>query len=147
MRQRRTHFPQDEFYDTAARTKRIPTERWTTGEEPRPDRVHVDIYVWGRHFGGFPDGNEIDLDGFVTLDDEGTNPMRDRDRDDTYRSQRGFDICDGNNKFIRRRMLEWLRTKPAALLSLADKTIKAMQAAKKRATVKRGNVAVPVAKV
>ena len=30
LRQRRTHFPQDEFYDTAARTKRIPTERWTT---------------------------------------------------------------------------------------------------------------------
>ena len=74
------------------------------------------------------------MDGFVTLDDEATNPMRDsdRDRDDTYRSQRGFDICDGNNKFIGRRMLEWLRTKPAALLSLADGTIKAMQAAKNR---------------
>ena len=147
LRQRRTHYPQNELYDTAAREKRIPRERWTTGEEPRLDRVHVDIYVWGRHFGGFPDGHEIDLDGFVTLDDEGTNAVRDRDREDTYRSQRGFDICDGNNKFIRRRMLEWLRTKPAALLSLADKTMKAMQAAKKRAKVKRGNVAVPVAKV
>ena len=44
-------------------------------------------------------------------------------------------------------MLEWLRTKPAALLSLADKTIKAMQAAKKRAKVKRGNVVVPAANV
>ena len=65
--------------------------------------------------------------------------MRDRDRDDTYRSQSGFGICDGNNKFIRRRMLELLRTKPAALLSLAEKTINAMQAAKKRA--------VPVANV
>lgn len=92
-------------------------ERWTTGEEPLPDRVHVDIYVWGRHFGGFPDGNVIDLDGFVTLDDEGTYAMGDRDREDTYLSQCGFDICDGNNKFIIRGMLEWLRTKPAALVS------------------------------
>ena len=63
------------------------------------------------------------MDGFVTLNDEETNPMRDRDRDDTYRSQRGFDICDGNNKFIRRRMLEWLWTnsKPAKLFPLAEK--------------------------
>ena len=89
----------------------------------------------------------IDLDGFVTLDDEGTYPMRDRDREDTYLSQCGFDICDDNNKFIIRRMLEWLWTKPAALVSLAEKTIKAMQAAKKRAKVKRGYVAVPVANV
>jgi hypothetical protein len=121
--QRRDHYPQDEFYDTFARTKRIPRERWTTGEAPRSDKVHVDMYVFGRSHGGLPDDCGT-LDGSVTVDEDGSHPMEDRDRSDTYREQRGFDKCDGNNKFVRRRMLEFLRGEPAGLLALVDLTIK-----------------------
>ena len=130
---------QDEFYDKY-RTRRIPQEQWSTGQEPEENAVHFDVYVYGRAHGGPPAG--IHLDGEVTMDKGGSHPLEDpeRDKKGRYGSQSGFNQCDGNNKFIKHRVLQFLRRHPAALRVLAEQAENGVRAAKRRPKVRKGNL-------
>jgi hypothetical protein len=126
----------DRFYDDAGRV-RIPNRSWTVGDKPIGGKVHLDIYVFGNAHGGCP---RDDLDGCVTLDEGGTHPLDDpQGKRARYRNQQNFNNHDGNNSFIRWRIIKYFGQKDSRpLLALANMTVDAIRKAKNLATVKRG---------
>ena len=77
------------FSCTSLSQHQIPNRRWTIGDSPEKDRVHLDIYVtgkdkyyhprWGRWHASLETiyKEKVVMDTVIQFDDDGTNPLRD----------------------------------------------------------------------
>ena len=134
------------FSCTSLSQHQIPNRRWTIGDSPEKDRVHLDIYVtgkdkyyhprWGRWHASLESiyKEKVVMDTVIQFDDDGTNPLRDpaqRRRQEEDHCVMGYKArehtrCDGFNAINRHGIA--FRTEPNILWKAYQEQYQSIQA-------------------